>query len=189
MTDDGSANTLLTSRKSIMNRISATLKDTDVMNKPRTATERGTTPFADAITDADHAFFLMDEINRSARAAFEQRIHGLGLNRTQWRIITQIARNPLVSQTELGTILELKKATIGLAISSLENAGYINRLRSPDDQRVWQIVLLPKVKTALPVLRDAADDVYKHLWGILSKEQQDFLIETLERMAARTSEL
>src|SRR3546814_8787003 len=65
-----------------------------------------------ALTDDDRMLYLMDEISRGARRAYDARIAKIGLNQTQWRIIGQLLREPSLTQAGIAKRLELESATI-----------------------------------------------------------------------------
>lgn len=142
-----------------------------------------------AVTDVDTVFFMMEEISRSARLAFEGKIKDLGLNRTQWRILIQLIRDSFLSQSELAEILELERATIGLAVTGLEKEGYLSRMRHTEDRRAWRLFLLPKVQKVLPILREAADEVYALLWNTISSSEKEALIASLTKVTKAARKL
>ena len=85
-------------------------------------------PAPDAlVTPEDEVAFLMEEISRTLRRAFERRIQATGLSRTQWRIIVYVLRTEGLTQTELARALELERATVGQAIDRLEERGFVER--------------------------------------------------------------
>src|SRR3546814_15910231 len=61
-----------------------------------------------ALTDDDRMLYLMDEISRGARRAYDARIAKIGLNQTQWRIIGQLLREPSLTQAGIAKRLELE---------------------------------------------------------------------------------
>src|SRR3546814_20123242 len=69
-----------------------------------------------ALTDDDRMLYLMAEISRGARRAYDARITKIGLNQTQWRIIGQLLREPSLTQAGIAKRLELESATIGQEI-------------------------------------------------------------------------
>jgi MarR family transcriptional regulator, transcriptional regulator for hemolysin len=91
--------------------------------------------FSDIFTEDDRAIFLMDEISRAARRAFDERVEPTGLNRTQWRVLAELIKNPLATQSDIAKQLDLESATIGLAVAALVDHGYIRRERGRADGR------------------------------------------------------
>lgn len=140
--------------------------------------------FDGVISDDDRAVFLMDEISRAARKAFDERAQPIGLNRTQWRVLAQLIKNPSLNQTDIAKRLELESATIGLAVTALTEEGYLERCRHPADRRAWRLALTKRVEQILPHLRRAADDTHKGLWAGISPHQKRTLMELLETISA-----
>ena len=83
-----------------------------------------------ALTDDDRMLYLMDEISRGARRAYDARIAKSGLNQTQWRIIGQLLREPSLTQAGIAKRLELESATIGQAVAGLCEKGLMERRRA-----------------------------------------------------------
>lgn len=136
------------------------------------------------VNDNDRAIFLMDEISRAARRAFDERTQPIGLHRTQWRVLAQLIKDPPLNQSDVARQLELESATVGLAVSALCNQGYIIRRRDLSDGRAWQLELTKKVEDILPELRRAADATHEKLWAGVSPAQKRSLTDVLAIMSA-----
>ena len=135
-------------------------------------------------TDDDRILFLMDEISRGARKSFDELAQPLGLNRTQWRVLAQLIKDPTLNQTDIAKELDLESATIGLAVSALTEKGYVERRRDPSDGRAWRLALTIRIEEILPALRSAADTIHDDLWAGLSVQQRRTLIDLLEKVSA-----
>ena len=139
--------------------------------------------FQKVINENDRTIFLMDEISRAARRAFDERAQPMGLHRTQWRVLAQLIKDPSLKQTDVARELELESATVGLAVSALCTQGYIIRRRALSDGRAWQLELTEKVEEILPVLRRAADATHEKLWAGVSRAQKRTLTDVLAIMS------
>lgn len=135
-------------------------------------------------TDDDQVLFLMDEISRAARKAFDDHAQPLGLNRTQWRVLAQLIKDPTLNQTDIAKRLDLESATIGLAVGALTEQGYVERRRDPADGRAWRLALTMRVEEILPALRSAADAIHHDLWAGISAQQKRSLLEMLDKISA-----
>ncbi|MGV3553927.1 MAG: MarR family winged helix-turn-helix transcriptional regulator [Croceibacterium sp.] len=140
--------------------------------------------FQNVVSDDDRAIFLMDEISRAARRAFDERAQPIGLHRTQWRVLAQLIKDPSLNQSDVARQLELESATVGLAVSALCDQGYIIRRRDLSDGRAWQLELTKKVEDILPELRRAADATHEKLWVGVSPAQKRSLTDVLAIMSA-----
>jgi|TARA_Y100000296_G_scaffold59628_3_gene68903 DNA-binding MarR family transcriptional regulator len=136
------------------------------------------------VSDDDRAIFLMDEISRAARRAFDERTQPIGLHRTQWRVLAQLIKEPSLNQSDIAKQLELESATVGLAVTALCEQGYIIRRRDVSDGRAWQLDLTNKVEAILPELRRAADQTHERLWAGVSPAQKKALADVLAIMSA-----
>lgn len=135
------------------------------------------------ISDDDRAIFMMDEISRAARKAFDGRAQPLGLNRTQWRVLAQLIKDPALNQTDIAGRLELESATIGLAVTALTQKGFIERRRDPTDGRSWSLCLTRRVEEILPDLRLAADATHLRIWSGMTPQQKSTLHSLLEMVS------
>ena len=140
--------------------------------------------FDNVVNDDDRAIFLMDEISRAARRAFDERPQPVGLNRTQWRVLAQLIKDPSLNQSDIARQLELESATVGLAVTALCDQGYMIRRRDVSDGRAWQLDLTRKVENILPELRNAADATHEKLWAGVSPAQKEALADVLAIMSA-----
>ncbi len=139
--------------------------------------------FENVLNDDDRALFLMEEISRAARRAFDERAQPIGLHRTQWRVLAQLIKAPSLNQSDIARQLELESATVGLAVKALCDHGYIVRRRDASDARAWQLELTRKVEHILPELRSAADATHEKLWAGVSPAQRNTLAEVLAIMS------
>jgi MarR family transcriptional regulator, transcriptional regulator for hemolysin len=144
---------------------------------------------ANVVNDDDRAIFLMDEISRAARRSFDERAQPMGLNRTQWRVLAQLIKDPSLNQSDIARQLELESATVGLAVTALCDHGYMVRRRDLSDGRAWQLELTKKVEEILPELRGAADATHEKLWAGVSPAQKEMLIVVLATMSTNAREL
>jgi len=138
---------------------------------------------SDSITDEDRILFLMDDISRSARRAYNEWVSSVGLNQTQWRIIGLLLREPELTQAAIGKRLELESATIGQAVVALGERGLIERERTPSDKRAWRIKFTDNIETILPDLRHSADRLHGFLWKNFSAEEKLHLSKMLGRIS------
>ena len=138
-------------------------------------------PRESALTDDDRILYLMDDISRGARRAYDARIGKIGLNQTQWRIIGQLLREPLLMQSEIAKRLELESATIGQAVAGLCAKGLMERQRATTDRRAWQLILTEQIDKLLPELRESADRLHDLLWRNTTLEEKRTLREILVR--------
>lgn len=84
--------------------------------------------------------FLLAEVTRLLRAAFDEEMERLGLTRSQWHALIYVLRLETPSQTELADALEVARPSVGALIDQLEKSEYVTREADPRDRRVWRVV-------------------------------------------------
>ncbi len=123
--------------------------------------------------------FLLNDVARLMRTAYDRRIRQLGLTRAQWWVLTHLYRSDGVSQTELAEILEIEKATLGRLLDRLEAKGWVRRDHDARDRRVWRVHLTAVVEPALRTMRTLAAELRRDaLTGISAAERERF-VDTL----------
>jgi len=145
-------------------------------------------PSASFLTETDELVFLLEEVPRRLRQAFDEAIKQFGLTRTQWRTLAYVFRSEGLTQTELAQCVELERASIGQAIDRLEELNYVERRKEADDRRVWKIYLLPAALELLPKLRREADSVYEKMLKDIAKSDREQLHKTLRDLAKNLAE-
>ena len=123
--------------------------------------------------------FLLNDVARLMRTAYDRRIRKLGLTRAQWWVLTHLYRSNGVSQTELAETLEIEKPTLGRLLDRLEAKGWVRREHDASDRRVWRVHLTEEVEPALRTMRKIAAELRRDaLTGISAAERERF-VDTL----------
>jgi DNA-binding MarR family transcriptional regulator len=123
--------------------------------------------------------FLLNDVARLMRTAYDRRIRKLGLTRAQWWVLTHLYRSNGVTQTELAETLEIEKPTLGRLLDRLEAKGWVRREHDASDRRVWRVHLTDEVEPALRTMRAIAAELRRDaLTGISAAERERF-VDTL----------
>ena len=123
--------------------------------------------------------FLLNDVARLMRTAYDRRIRKLGLTRAQWWVLTHLYRSNGVTQTELAETLEIEKPTLGRLLDRLEAKGWVKREHDAADRRVWRVHLTDEVEPALRTMRAIAKELRRDaLTGITAAERERF-VDTL----------
>jgi len=134
-------------------------------------------------TDLHRNFgFLIHDIARLMRVAFDRRGKELGLTRSQWWVLTALYAKEGVAQSELAAFMDLEKATLGRLLDRLEDKGWIERRPDPSDRRIKRVVLTEKVQGLMRELRDIAADIRSDAMKGLSRAEHEAFIDTLLRI-------
>ena len=78
--------------------------------------------------------YLITDVARMMRAAFDRRARQIGLTRPQWQVLSRLHRYPGITQTELAEMLEMERATAGRMLDRLERRGWLVRRPDPADR-------------------------------------------------------
>ena len=120
--------------------------------------------------------FLLNDVARLMRTAYDRRIRKLGLTRAQWWVLTHLYRSDGASQTALAEILEIEKATLGRLLDRLQAKGWVRRDHDARDRRVWRVHLTDEVEPALRTMRAIAAELRRDaLTGISAAERERFV--------------
>jgi len=92
------------------------------------------------------AGFLVHDVSRLRRTAFDQRVKPLGITRSQWWVLANLSRHEgeAMMQIELARLLDVGKVTLGGLVDRLEENGFV--VRTPDklDRRSKRVTVSAK---------------------------------------------
>jgi DNA-binding MarR family transcriptional regulator len=131
--------------------------------------------------------FILNDVARLLRTAFDRRVKSLGLTRSQGWVLNHLFRNNGVTQSELAEILQVEKATLGRLLDRLEAKGWVRRENHADDRRAKRVFLTEEVESALRAMRAAAADLRRDALAGLSAEDQTCFVDALLAIKANLS--
>lgn len=123
--------------------------------------------------------FILHDVARLLRTAFDRRVKELGLTRSQWWVLTHLFRKDGVTQSELAEVLELERASLGRLLDRLEAKGWVRRETDARDRRAKRIFLTEAVEPPMKTMRRLAAEVRRDALCGLSPEEQDRFVDTL----------
>lgn len=123
--------------------------------------------------------FILNDVARLMRTAFDRRVKALGLTRSQWWVLNHLFRNDGITQSELADLLEIEKATLGRLLDRMEQKGWVRRENHAGDRRAKRVFLTQEVEPALKAMRAAAAELRRDALGELSADQQAQFVDTL----------
>ena len=85
--------------------------------------------------------FLIHDVSRMRRSAYDQFMKPLGVTRAQWWVLAYLSRHDGMMQTQLADVLEVGKASLGDVIESLERSKWVERRPDPTDKRAKRVYL------------------------------------------------
>jgi len=130
--------------------------------------------------------FLIQDVARLMKCAFDRRIKEVGLTPAQWFALAHLMRSNGLTQQQLANQMEMARAPLSKMLSRLEKGGWVKRTPDPLDKRANRIYVAEKFHHILPKLRTEADDLISYVWGDMVQDEQektiDFLIDAKKRL-------
>jgi MarR family transcriptional regulator, transcriptional regulator for hemolysin len=123
--------------------------------------------------------FLIHDVSRLRRSAFDQLMKPLGVTRSQWWVLAYLSRHDGMMQTELAGLLDVGKVTLGGLVDRLENAKLVERRPDPVDRRAKRVFLSPTAHRLLLEMRGAEDQMNARILRGISVKQRHQLTELL----------
>jgi MarR family transcriptional regulator for hemolysin len=142
-------------------------------------------PNKNDLPDDEHIGFLVSDVARLMRTAFDRRVRRLGLTRAQWLVLTRLSRRPGASQSELADMLEVERATAGRMVDRLERKGWVVRRPEPTDRRINRLFLSPEADRIQVGMLDIADQTLEDALAPLSAAEREVLGDALARVKLR----
>ena len=134
--------------------------------------------------DERHIGFLISDVARLMRTAFDRRVRRLGLTRSQWLVINRLHRRPGATQSELADMLEVEKATAGRMVDRMEKKGWVARRPDASDRRVNRLFLTAEadlIQVQLAQIADRTVDDALELLSVREREQFSLWMRRVKR--------
>jgi DNA-binding MarR family transcriptional regulator len=130
------------------------------------------------------AGFLVHDVSRLRRTAFDQRVKPLGITRSQWWVLANLSRHEGedMMQIELARLLDVGKVTLGGLVDRLEENGFV--VRTPDklDRRSKRVSVSAKGRALVQKMNVIAMEMNTQIMRGISMSQQRELEEMLAKM-------
>ena len=97
--------------------------------------------------------FLIHDVSRLRRSAFDRCLKPLNVTRSQWWVLAYLSRKDGMTQSQLAEELDLGKVAVGGLIDRLEKAGFVRREADAADRRVNRVFLETKSKQLVARMR------------------------------------
>lgn len=123
--------------------------------------------------------FLVHDVARLMRLAFERRVRDIGLTRAQWFVLAYLIRTDGQKQSDLADETDMEKAPLGKLLDRLEEGGWIERRPDPEDRRAKRIHKTSKVDPLIGVMPDVTDKVYEIALAGLEADARERLVDDL----------
>jgi len=138
-----------------------------------------------ASADGDNVAFLLSQLGHRSASVFADLIASIDLTPPHAGILRVIAAEPGRSQQALSGQLGLLPSRVVAYVDELEDLGYVERRRNPDDRRLHALYLTPSGKKALSKVGELGRQHERLMTAGLDTEQRDTLRQLLAAIAER----
>src|SRR3954447_10115053 len=132
--------------------------------------------------DERHIGFLISDVARLMRTAFDRRVRALGLTRSQWLGINRLHPPPGATPAEMAEMLEVEKATAGRMVDRMEKKGWVVRRADAGDRRVNRLHLTQEALLIQVRLAQIADRTVDDALALLSSREREQFSEWMRRV-------
>ena len=135
------------------------------------------------VSSADSVAFLLAQLGHHAATLFAEQVAAIELSPPQAGILRAIAAEPGRSQQALSAQLGMLPSRIVVYVDELEERGYVERRRNPDDRRLHALHLTAAGKRLMRKLSELAHQHELRLTAALDPEQYSALRGLLSTVA------
>jgi DNA-binding MarR family transcriptional regulator len=126
--------------------------------------------------------FLIHDVSRLRRSAFDRCLKPLNVTRSQWWVLAYLSREDGMTQSQLAVELDLGKVAVGGLIDRLEKSGLVRRDADASDRRVNRVFLEPKSKQLIARMRKVSHRMNTQILAGLADERLESTAVTLDAM-------
>ena len=126
--------------------------------------------------------FLIHDVSRLRRSAFDRCLKPLNVTRSQWWVLAHLSREDGMTQSRLAEELDLGKVAVGGLIDRLEKSGLLRREADASDRRVNHVFLEPKSKQLIAKMRKVSHRMNAQILEGLPDDRLESTAVTLDSM-------
>ena len=123
--------------------------------------------------------FLINDVARLMRTAYDRRVRELGLTRSQWWVLNHVFRHDGLTQSELADVLEIERPTLGRLLDRLQAKGWVRREHDARDRRAWRVHLTDAAEPAMRTMRKVAAELRSDALAGLSAQERERFVDAL----------
>jgi DNA-binding MarR family transcriptional regulator len=128
--------------------------------------------------------FLIHDVSRLRRSAFDRCLKPLNVTRAQWWVLAYLSREDGMTQSQLAEELDIGKVAVGGLIDRLEKSGLLRRENDASDRRVNRVFLEPKSKQLIAKMRKISHQMNLQILDGIKDDQLEAAAVTLDVMKA-----
>jgi DNA-binding MarR family transcriptional regulator len=129
------------------------------------------------------AAFLLAQVGAQGARRFGERVAALGLTPADAGLLRKIAQDPGISQQALAEHLGVMPSRMVTLVDDLEGKGIVERRRSTEDRRNYELLLTDKGRQVLGEIGRIAMEHEESFCAALSKDERNQLIGLCQRIA------
>jgi DNA-binding MarR family transcriptional regulator len=129
-----------------------------------------------------HLGYLIHDVSRLRRSAFDRCIKSLKVTRSQWWVLAYLSREDGMTQTRLAEELDVGKVAMGGLLDRLERSGFVRREADATDRRVKRIFLEPLSKRLIQKMRRINHEFNQTILANLADKELEATTKTLHAM-------
>ncbi|MDB5971527.1 MAG: transcriptional regulator, MarR family [Hydrocarboniphaga sp.] len=123
--------------------------------------------------------FLVHDVSRIRRAAYDQLMKPLNFTRARWWVLAHLSRHDGMMQSQLADVLEVGKASLGSVVEQLESDGWLERRSDPSDKRAKRVYLTRSAQPFIKKMTLEEDEFNKRILVNLNSVDRANLIRLL----------
>ena len=124
-------------------------------------------------------------IGRCANQFRSDFLEGTGLKGGQHSLITNLCRQPGISQEQLSKLTYMNKSNVARHLATLEDNGFVTRKYSETDKRVMLVYPTDKAFEVLPSITETHRAWRAYVTESFTEEELELFSSLLERAAER----
>jgi len=133
---------------------------------------------------AGYTGFLMNWVGSRSRARFAHALNErTGLHPREFGVLNVLARNPGITQQEIGQHAGVDPSTMVATLDGLEERGFAERRPHPEDRRKRAVYLTEAGQTALREGRKVGTAVGREVFAALTPEERKLLHGLLRKLS------
>lgn len=136
--------------------------------------------------DPDALGFVLLDVSRMLRSAFERRIAtaGLGVTPGEARALIHVAATEGSRQLDIAQRMGIEPMTLSTYLDRLQSLGFIERRPDPTDRRARQVFTTPAADALIASIRTEQIALMARVTDGLGRQDLDIMRERLKRMRA-----
>lgn len=163
--------------------------------KPSAAPKRTTKGTAVAASkgtqdkDAIRLSFLIHDVSRMRRSAYDQFMKPLSITRAKWWVLAHLSRQDGMMQTQLASVLEVGKASLGILLEKLESDGWVTRHEDLLDKRAKRVFLTRPAHNLIARMTKLEHAFNNEVLADLTEEERTVVVSALQKMKDSLSKI